>query len=199
MTSHKYQIGLLFLSSILLSGCMLTLNGLGSKEQAVFKEQLLGIWLDDSADKGTWTFTKDDEDAAYRLIITSDKPEEGKGEFIVRLFELGGHLFLDMSPHESMLTEQAGKKTRIDLYNWCLLPGHMIARIKSMSPTLQMTFLSPDIAQKLKPEQLKDIEIQEIGDRKVITSTTPKLRAFVTAIAGDEKIWGDASEMKRVK
>ncbi|MFG0248963.1 MAG: hypothetical protein ACF8OB_08765 [Phycisphaeraceae bacterium JB051] len=198
MNLHRIACVLLALGCLLCSGCILSLNGLGDKEQAVFKPDLLGKWVD-KPDEPTWTFAKGEDDKAYVLTVSGRKGEKEQSLFHVRLFELGDRLFLDMMPHEKMLEEKEGQKTRGDLYNWCLIPGHMIARIKSMKPNLRMAFLNHDAVEQLKPQLRGDLEIQKINDRHVITSPTPKLRAFLTRIAGDEEVWKGESDLTKAR
>jgi hypothetical protein len=177
---------------------MLTLNGLGSKEQAVYKPQLVGKWLGDAENK-FWTFEQDkDLPQAYILTITPNEARKGMSIFHVMLFEIDGKLYLDMMPHESVLEEKE-PKTRGDLYNWCLLFGHMIAQVAQVEPTLKLAFLSPDLGDKLTAEQLNKIEIQKFHDRNVITSPTQQLRAFISSVSDEEKAWGGWSEMKRAQ
>lgn len=190
---------LLCVCGLMLCGCVLSLNGLGTPEQAVFKPELVGKWVDDGPDSGNWTFEKDkDNEKAYVLTILGKEAKEGKSVFHVLLFEIEGKLFLDMFPHEVMLEEKE-PKTRGDLYNWCLIEGHMIARVQSMDPKLQMCFLGPDMLDKVKPQDKQGIDVQKIRDRTIITPPTDKLRAFLGRIAKDDGLWSGGSDMERAK
>ncbi|MBL4700960.1 MAG: hypothetical protein JKX85_06865 [Phycisphaeraceae bacterium] len=178
---------------------MLSLNRLGTKEQAVFKPELLGKWVDLAEKKETWTFVEDEDvKNSYTLTVTDNDPGKGINVFHALLFNIDGHLFLEMVPHQSMLAQDKSQK-RGELYDWCLLPGHLIAQVRAIEPNLKMSFLSMDIADKLTLEQLEGIDIQKIQNRVVITSPTSELRAFISRIVAVQKAWGDQSDLSRAK
>ena len=81
--------------SVLVIGCIPSLNPIYREKDIVFKPELLGTWTEGSDEDEAWVFERG-EDQSYKLTYTDEEGREG--EFVVHLADIKGHLFLDFFP-----------------------------------------------------------------------------------------------------
>ena len=176
--------------SLMLAGCVPSLNPLFTEKDLTFDPALVGVWAEQDDSQETWAFEKAGE-KQYKLVYT----ENGKaGEFQVHLLKLGNTLYLDFFPESDGLKESK----RNDFYLSHFVPGHMFAKVTQLEPTLRMALLNPDWLKKLLEKNPKAIDHQGINEERIVlTASTMDLQKFVQA--NSSEAFGDPATLKRVK
>lgn len=174
--------------SLMLTGCVPSLNPLYTEKDLVFDPALVGVWAEQDDSPETWAFEKTGE-KEYKLVYT----ESGKaGEFQVHLLKLGNTLYLDFFPESDGLKDSK----RNDFYLSHFVPGHMFAKVTQIEPSLRMALVNPEWLKKLLEKNPKAIDHQPIGeDRIVLTASTKDLQKFV--VANVNEAFGDPATLKR--
>ena len=190
---------LFYLIAALLGGCVpvMSLHSLYTKENVVFEEKLLGIWVDDpNSPEATWEFTHIDEPKnAYKLIVSDDKGQ--KGSFVAHLVKLENSLFLDVFPDEFPCDTEDPNKTDW-LYNvFFLVPVHTFIKIDSIEPQLKMRLTDDEKMEKLFKEDPNVVKHMSIEDRLILTASTEELQAFVLKYADDSRVFPDEIVLNR--
>jgi|SRR6185295_1561313 len=177
-------------ASLVLAGCVPSLNPLYTEKDLVFEAALVGTWAEQDDSQETWGFEKSGE-KQYKLVIN----ENGKtGEFEVHLLKLGNTLYLDFFPESDGLKDSK----RNDFYLSHFVPGHMFAKVTQVEPALRMAMLNPDWLKKLLEKNPKAIDHQGIGDERIVlTASTAELQKFIVANTGEA--FGDPATLKRVQ
>ena len=186
------RITILFLSALAicaLTSCVPSLHPLFTKEDVIFKPELVGKWSSaDSSD--SWKFTKAGSNR-YTLVYTDD---DGKaGQFKATLFKLGDQQFLDLFPDDDTF-DKADAPT---LYTWHLQPMHTRAKVDSIGPALEMGFLSPKWMENKLKENPDAIRHETVNDRIVLTAPTKDLQAFVTNNVHSGEMFGKPMDLLR--
>jgi len=178
---------MLLVVSLLMGACVPSLHPLYTEKELVFEPALVGGWTTEDADE-TWHFAKEGE-KAY-ILVQTDK--DGRtGRFKAHLLELGNDRYLDLFPEE--LDWEAN-----DFYKWHLVGAHTFLKIGQIGAVLQMAMTSPDWFDKLLKAIPTALRHERIEDRLVLTASTAKLQAFFLKHAGDEKLFPDLAELKRM-
>jgi len=188
----RYGLLLTWVLTLVVAGCVPSLNPLYTEKDLVFDAALVGVWSEKEDASETWAFEKTGE-KEYRLVYTAD----GKtGEFEAHLLKLGNTLFLDLYPDGKSLDEL----NRNDFYKSHLIPGHTFAKVTRIEPTLQMGFLNPDWLKELSEQNPKAIRHEKVSDRIVLTASTRELQEFVLKNLNTKGAFGDEpSNLKRIK
>jgi hypothetical protein len=185
---------LFYLLAGVLVGCVPSLHPLFTNEDAIFEEKLLGIWSEEKDSKETWEFQRygGEDSKRYKMIYTDEKGKEGS--FLTTLGRLNGMLFLDLFPGEADVNTT-------DFYKIHLLGVHTFMKIEQIEPTLQMRVMDRDKMEEMlenDPNLIKH-EVLEEQDSIVLTASTKELQWFMIDHANDEGLFGEATELKRLK
>ena len=178
--------------TLMIAGCVPSLNPLYTEKDLLFDKALVGVWSDNDDSKETWAFERSGE-KGYKLVYSAD----GKaGEFEVYLLKLGETLFLDLYPDDAAFKEI----NRNDFYKSHFLPTHTFAKVTQIEPSLQMAFLNPDWLKEFLEQSPKAIGHEKTGDRIVLTASTKELQKFVLDHVSTKNAFGDEpSNLKRIK
>ncbi|MCK4291989.1 MAG: hypothetical protein KAY65_02235 [Planctomycetes bacterium] len=191
---------LFYLLAVLMGGCVpvLSLHPLYTKENVVFKQELLGTWTDPNAPKVTWEFKRADEsETAYKLIFSD---EDGrKGSFETHLVKLEDRLFLDLYPDEFPCDLEDPNKVDWPYNAFFLVPVHTFIKVDSIEPALKMRLTLDNKMEQLLKENPKAVKHTVLEDKPVLTASTKELQAFVLKYADDERLFGDPIVLKRIK
>lgn len=175
---------------LLFSGCVvMSIYPYYTAKDVTFDPALLGTWsdpVDTSATKETWTFTKQ-EAQSYRLEIRGDNKTNAFG---AHLFTLSGAKFLDALPCER------------HEYN---TPAHLLLRVTSLQPQLEMHVLNYEWLAKLlekNPKALRHIVVpksscSEDGEMLTLTAETKELQQFIRKHLNDTNAWSEVMVLKK--
>ena len=192
---------LFYLLAVLLGGCVpvLSLHSLYTKGDVVFKEKLLGTWVDDPNSPDTiWEFRRIDEpEKAYGLVFT-DK-EGNKGSFVVHLVKLKNRLFLDIYPDKLPCDIEDPNKADWPYNSLFLIPAHTFIIVDSVEPELKMRLTNDDKMEKLLKEDPNAVKHTFVEDNFVLTASTKELQAFVLKYADDDRVFPNDITLNRRK
>jgi hypothetical protein len=167
-----------------LLGCVPSLNPFYTEKDLIFSQKLLGVWTEGEDSKDTWTFTRDG-DRGYKLVITED---DMAAAFTARLFRIGGHDFLDLFPDKTILEEWK----RPVFFKSALIRAHLVIRVSSMEPDLQMSVLDIEWLGKLLEREPKAVQHQKTSeDDFFLTAPTLQLQQFLLKHLQTEGAWGE--------
>ena len=160
-------------AAILLSACIPSVNPFYTKKDLVFDPRLIGLWGNPDDKDESWRFEVATNET-YQLTVTED---EGKrGEFAAHLFQLKGHMFLDVTPTKAELREDQPSMVAA-----ALIPGHLILRVRSFEPELKLDWVDWDWLKKhleANPKALKH-RLCDTPESIVLTAETRDLQRFV--------------------
>ena len=188
--SGRFGLALLLAGLIGLTACVPSLNPVYSPETLVFRDELLGIWKEDTQDEASWKFTRADENS---YTVTLEEKEE-KSSFEGRLVKLGDAYFLDLFPSG----EPIEKAKMGGLYKASLIPGHLILKV-AFDPGLELWLLQPD--------ELKEILTNDPGalahalpatGQLVITAPTAELQKFLQKQVDNAALWGEPEQLQKL-
>ena len=185
----------LFLAAALgfmILGCVPSLHKLYTLDVEVFKEELLGTWVEDD---NTWDFQimqrpkSKDSKFFYFLQITDKKDQTAK--FDAHLVDLDDKLFLDLYPKDE-------PKDANSWYKFHILPVHTFLRVELKGGQLALQVMNPETINELvedKPDVVKYEVIQ--GSRLVLTAPTLKLQQFLIDYADYDDFFAEPGQLKR--
>jgi hypothetical protein len=178
--------------TLLLGGCIPSVNPFYTNKDVVFDERLLGEWQakESSDEPQLWRFDKGD-DKAYKLTVTE---KDGKhGEFNAHLFKLKQELFLDLIPNDcDYATNQA------DLVAYSMFPGHLLVRVSQLEPELTLAFCDFDWLKKHLVANPKALAHRvEQKDPILMTASTRDLQRFVLKHLAGGELFGEPAELVR--
>jgi hypothetical protein len=179
------NVKFILISSLLLAGCVRSLQPLYTEQDLIFDQNLIGCWSEGSDE--TWCFSKQGE-KAYQLVYTDIGGKSGV--FEVHLFKVDGQLFMDLLPSAQELKEN-------DFYKFHLLPVHTFAHVKQIEPSLQMRLPEPDWLRKLVKADPSAIRHEMIDKVPLVTATTKEMQTFWRRHLDTEGAFGDFSNMQR--
>jgi len=196
---------LFYLLAGLLGGCVpvMSLHRLYTKENVVFEEKLLGIWVDDS-NETTWEFKRvvdesdsiykfkrpDESEKAYELVFYNN--EDGtKGSFFAHLVKLENRLFLDVFPNQFPSEQQDWEKMNWAYNFFFFESAHTFIKIDSIKPQLKMRRTVSDDMKKLLKEDPNVVKHEFVEDRLILTASTKELQAFVLKYADDDRVFAE--------
>lgn len=191
----KTKKSFFYLLAGVLVGCVPSLHPLFTNEDVIFEEELLGIWAGEEDSNETWEFQRygDKDGKRYKMIYTD---EEGKeGGFLAALGRINGMLFLDLFPGEAEINTN-------DFYKIHLLGVHTFLKIEQIEPTLQMRAMDPEKMKEMlesDPNLIKHEVLREQDSKIVLTASTKELQRFMLEHSEDEGLFGEATELKRLK
>lgn len=155
------------LAIALLLGCLPTVNPVYTEKDLIFDEAILGVWNQDSG-ASSWDFSKKD-DKSYLLQYT-DK-DSRTGRFVAHLAEIKGTKFLDLYPVKQ--EEESG------FYTFHTVPLHTIYRVVQTEPELKLAGIDYNWFKEYINEHPGALQMLTINDRKIVSSSTKELQAFV--------------------
>lgn len=164
----KTKKSIFYCVALLLAGCLPSLHPLYNDKTLIFKEELIGKWMED--DGGLWQFTKAEE-KEYELSIRDN--EEELGRFSAHLIQIKGMMFLDLFPDSEPL-EDLG-----DFYKIHILPVHTFMKVDQISPNLQLRMVDYEKIENILENDPNVLKHEIVEDRIVVTSSTEELQNFV--------------------
>ncbi len=176
-------VSVLGLAVALLAGCVVTsVYPFYTAKDLTFEPALLGTWSDpEKTNDGTDTWVFEPIAAtAYKLTVRDNSETN---EFDAHLFTLGGQQFLDSLP-----------RTRTAYQT----PTHVLLRVKSISPTLQLELLSYEWLGKLveqNPKAIRHIIVPATAgkdndnDGLTLTADTAELQKFIRKHRDNTNAW----------
>ena len=187
----KIKKFLFYLLATLLGGCVpvMSLHSLYTEEDVVFKENLVGTWVDDpDSPKTTWEFSRAGaKEKAYKLVYSDD--EGKKGSFVVHLVKLENRLFLDVLPSQFPSEQQDWEKMKWAYNFFFFVSAHTFIKIDSIEPQLKMRRTINDEMKELFKEEPNAVKHELVGDEIILTASTKELQAFVLKYAYDIRVF----------
>lgn len=133
--------GLLFVSMLVLAGCVPSLEPLYDGKVLVFPQELVGTWKAKDGGKRRLTFTAASE-RSYTLKVGDNGGEPA--ELLAHVVNLSGKLYLDV------VVEAFPNSTEIhDLTLFSLIPGHAILRVNLTQDSFSMAPMDADKFKKM--------------------------------------------------
>jgi len=187
----KIALSLLGLTLIGLTGCVVSsVYPYYTAKDVGFDLALLGTWSDPeetNVARETWTFEKIGSQT-YQLTTRDDSETN---TFDVHLFTLRGQKFLDCLPRER---------------HAYTAPTHVLLRVKSIQPRLEMDLLDYEWLGNLveaNPKAIRHVSIPGAagGSKRdallTLTAETIELQKFILKHLKTEAAWGDPMIMKK--
>ncbi len=167
MKSQFLRWAVLPLITVLIIGCIPSLNPVYTEADLVFDPAIVGTWA--QGEKTKWEFSKLGE-KKYRLVYTG---RDGKqGVFVARLAQLDGARFLDLYP-EKLDADQSG------FYNFHLVPIHTVYLVRGTEPGLQLASIDYEWLKKHLDANSDTIQFATFQNKRLITAPTNELQEFV--------------------
>ena len=155
-------------ATILLSGCLLSLNPVYTDRDLVFDPDVVGVWKQPQS-AASWEFTKRDE-KSYVLVYTDENGHLGR--FIARLARINGTLFLDLYPQE--VQGEANS-----FYKAHLVPIHTVYLVRRTTPNVVLGAIDMAWLDKYLAENPGALAHARLNDHNLITASTAELQAFL--------------------
>ena len=179
--------------TLILGGCVTSLQPLFTEKDLVFDPALIGIWGDN--EDMTWCFEKQtkgaqDGDTAYRLVVTQ---KEVTSPMLAGLGKIGEHRFLCLYPD----LEEIKERKLGDLYQAALIPGYLIAKITQEGPTLEVALLNHSWVQKFVEKDPKAIRHEKVEGRVILSAPTEELQQFLLKHADQKELWEEPTKLQR--
>ena len=159
----------LFLPSVLLSGCSLSLHPLYTSKDVVFEAALLGEWTDKTQD--VWSVTQAGQDH-YRVVYTDS--DHKRGEFVAHLVRVQGATFLDLFPAETQFSQS-------DLYASHFLPVHSVYKVVGTHPMPQLAELSEDWLRAYLARHPAALRHETVNNWIYLTASPREIQRFLIA------------------
>ena len=198
MKTRKSWLVVMLLLLIPLASCepQLALHPWYNDKDLVLEPGFAGTWLsvDDKGkpeDGGLWTFAQDIE-MGYTISLHDDSQPDIKSSWEVRLFRVNGQLYVDAMQEQSKYKGES----LMELF----IPGHMVGTAKLAGDSLSLRFLDDEWmskALKANPALIKHEMVDK--DDAVLLASTPELREFALAHAGDDKAFSSKFDFVRKK
>jgi len=187
----KIKKFLFYLLAALLGGCVpvMSLHSLYTEGDVVFKENLVGTWVDNpDSPKTTWEFSRAGaKEKVYKLVYSDD--EGKKGSFVVYLVKLENRLFLDVLPSQFPSEQQDWEKMKWAYNFFFFVPAHTFIKIDSIEPQLKMRRTINDEMKELFKEKPNAVKHELVEDEIILTASTKELQAFVLKYAYDIRVF----------
>ncbi len=165
----KTKKSIFYCVALLIAGCLPSLHPLYSDKTLIFKEELIGKWMQD--DSSLWQFTRAGE-KEYELRICDG--EKQLGRFSTHLIKIQGMMFLDLYPDSEPLEDLD------DFYKVHILPVHTFMKVDQINPNLRLRMIDYDKVEKMIESDPNIIKHEVINDdRIVLTASTEELQNFV--------------------
>ena len=177
----KTKKSIFYCAALLMAGCLPSLHPLYNDKTLIFKEELIGKWMEDDS---VWQFSRAGE-KEYELRIRDDEKEIGR--FSAHLVEIKGLMFLDLFPDDKPLEDLD------DFYKIHILPVHTFMKVDQISPNLRLRMVDYDEVKEMiesNPNVIKHEVVDD--DRIVLTASTEELQNFV--VGHVETIFDDSND-----
>jgi len=172
--------------TVVLFGCIPSLNPLYTKNDLITNDDLLGKWAENQS-KEFWIFEKKDN-TSYKLI---HKEKHEQSTFVAHLVKVGDSLFLDLFPEEPD-TDDA-------LYKLHLFPVHTFSKvILRKNELILMMFNLSWLEEGIENGTINVAHVKSSDDRLLLTASTKELQQFVLKYAGNNKAFMDPLELKKI-
>lgn len=171
--------------SLLIVGCVRSLNPLFTAKDLIFNPTLIGTWTDNN--NNTWTFLKGKE-KSYELIYTE---KNSPAKFKAHLVKLGKYQFLDLAPKEPGIDNS--------FFAAHLIPVHTFSRIWIAEDSLRLSVLDNGWLKKMIDSKKISIAHQRQGDGIILTASTRELQKLVVAYADNPKAFPEPGVLRRRK
>lgn len=161
-----WKVSSLLALSIVLNGCVLSIDGVVSESDANFDPRLLGGWEEASgSDRAMVSRAAENK---YAIEYTSDNGKVGK--FEARLGRLGERLVLDVWP--------APRETDLPApYADMLVEGHLLLALEVSTNEISFAMLEPDSLRAALRAGAVRLAYGGPGDRLILQGTTAELRS----------------------
>lgn len=170
-------------------GCVPSLHPFYSPETTVFREDLLGTWIN-SSDNETWTFTSSN-DGEY--AVTFMDSEGLTGAFEVHLLSLGNEMYLDFYPEPPEMESN-------EFYLGHLLPIHTLAHLQITDSGLAVAGMNPEWVEAFVDAHPEKLAAEKLDQSLVLTASTADLQHFVTEYRDDGEMFiSDPDWLTRTK
>lgn len=200
----KFAISFVLLL-IISSSCLITsLHPLYTKNDLVFNDTLLGTWTDD--DSSTWVIEryfqpdifgvenkkdslKEKVTKTYKLTYISEK---AGGELLLHISKLDNSFFIDFFPNID--GEEFLNNYFIEMHH---LPVHSFGIIDINDSIVKINLLNEEwLSEKVESQEV-DINIHEIEDWKLITSSTSEIQVFLIKYAKNKDAFDNEIVLRR--
>ena len=179
-------------ASSALGACVPSVYPLYTDKDLRFDPGLVGVWSDDKEPDEAWTFTKVN-DTSYELVI---KDEAKSAPFDAHLVQIGKYRFLDIAPAEGGLENVPVP----DIYKAGLIRGHMFLKVTSIEPALRMAFMDRKWLNNYLDAHPKELAYSgDAEDNLVLLAPTRDLQRFMLKHADDKGLFGDSSNLHKIK
>ncbi len=194
---------LFYTLAVLMGGCgtVSTLHPLQTDKNLTFDERLLGVWAEDANEpEQTWTVERfeDRDPNFYKLTLVDD--DDKKGIFEMRLFKLGGDLYIDLAPAVFPSGKEDIEDEPYPYNGFHFARLHTFAMITSVEPNLVVGMTEEDELEKLlqeKPDAVAHTFVED--DKLIVTASTEQLQAFVLKYKTDERLFSNTVAFRRIK
>lgn len=175
-----------------------SLNPIRTSKTTVFKEPLLGTWIEDNINDGSWTF-KEGRDKNYILEgVTLNNGETEKTTLIAYLVKLGENYFLELSPDLDLINDKD-----LSVISLGFFPYHMIFKIVLKDNSFKMWF--PEINESWLENISDDNPFSVVnnilgaGGIPIVNSKTEAVQAFLIKYGDDENLFPEdnITELRR--
>ena len=177
--------------ALLICSCIPSVNPFYTEKDLTTDPRLPGIWQDNEAndDSSVWKFEFDGTNA-YNLTINESRGRTG--EFSAHLFKLDSENFLDLIPLScDYATNQAG------LVGAAMIPGHLLVRVSSLSPTLHLALCDPDWLKKYLDKNPNAIAHRDYEGGIFLTAETRDLQKFILKHLAKGELFSDGGDLTR--
>ncbi|MDD4858126.1 MAG: hypothetical protein PHD74_08485, partial [Candidatus Krumholzibacteria bacterium] len=179
------ELGIALELTVVLSGCVLSVDPFISESGATFDPRLLGTWEEVSgSDRAVFSRAAE---RTYAIEYTSD----GKvSEFQARLGRLSDHLVLDVWP-AAPDTDQPLPSAGL------LLPGHLLLTVDIDPDEIRVASLEPDpLHSALQSGQVRLVH-ESSKERLILHGTTGQLRAALAGYLGRSGVLSASDHWRR--
>ena len=191
-----------FLLTILINGCIPSLQPLYTPDKLVVLNGLVGAWQEDIGQQQgnptnkkkpeNWTF-RQGEDKKYLLI---HQDQYGlSAAFDVHVVKLGSHFFMDFFPGSLPDDFKNGKVGDPEVMNNFLkshlLAVHTFAKVELSGKTLKINMFDPDFLKTLLENQQIRIKHEKTEAGYLLTASSADLQKFVEKYAEEKSAFLD--------
>jgi hypothetical protein len=172
------QLVLAVAGTLVFTGCsqLIGLHPFVTDKDAVQDARLAGVWVDDDGD--LYIVRQDGNGYA---IAHSEKSASTVYKLKGKLLKVGEVRILDLTPPEEDPFQVA---------------VHTPLRVWIEGATLRIAFLD---SKWMREQASAHLSVQEVGDRRLITSTGEEMKQFLTTYGGDDRAFEKPSVLTRQK
>ena len=177
----------LLVGSLLLVGCVPSLQPIFEPEDVVFDPKLIGEWKSHD-DKDTWSFTRH-KGNTYRFLYTDSDGK--KGAFDAHLVEFNGMRFMDVAPTRDQIRGN-------DFYKAYLYPLHTFFRVGELTDTtMVLSAMDMEWLEKYLQQHPQALDHQIIDESVFITAKPKDIQAFLARIGDKKQAYEGKMRLKR--